>query len=1015
MPFPTPVPTIAARDPAPAPQRGFDRRSFLKAAGFTFAGTVLAGCEKGAVEKAIPFLVKPEEVTPGTATWYASTCGGCSAGCGILIKNRDGRPIKIEGNPAHPLSKGGLCATGQAMVLSLYDSRRLREPRISGQTAAWDAVDRTIAAKLAETRDGAKGVRILTGSGAGATTLAAIRSFSAAFPDTRHVVYEPLSIAALADAHEQCYGRRIVPHYRFDRASVIVSFDADFLGTWISPVEFTSDYRAGRSPEGPSRAMSHHVQIESRMSLTGSNADARIVVRPDSMVGLLGGLAYYVAKETGAGPAVFASPAAPSPRTASGSPDAEDAMNLLPLLARRLAAAGRKGLVVCGGNGIACQALAASINDMLGNAGVTVELERPTSSRTDNDRETQDLLAELDAGTIGMLVVHGVNPVYDHPRGGVFSAAMKKAGLTVVFAQHEDETAEHADIILPKGHPLEEWDDAEPVAGVVSVRQPAIAPFGNSRSLAECLLAWTGERTGAREAIRRAWKSAVFPRQNAEADFETFWNASVHEGYAVVDPVPSGHHSFDASVVPQLPAGDRKNPGAGADSSSGEGFMIEMYPTVALLDGRHAHNPWLQELPDPVTKVVWDNYASVSPRTGKRLAVEEGDVIRIETGVHILELPAVIQPGQHDDVISVALGYGRKGTDRFTSVGPEWFEAVPTVEPGETVGRNMAPMREIRGNYVSSYRGGVSVTRTGRVRTIASTQIHHSLHVPEHLAPKNAERRPIVQETSLAAYTESPGAGRFETHKVVSMWPDEHRFTKHRWFMSIDLTACTGCSACVVGCQAENNIPVVGKDEVYRNRELTWLRIDRYYTEEEDGVSVAHQPMLCQHCEHAPCETVCPVLATVHSEEGLNQQVYNRCVGTRYCSNNCPYKVRRFNWFDYSRGDDMGRLVLNPDVVVRERGIMEKCSFCVQRIQEGKIRAKQEGRTVKDGEISPACEQSCPAQAIVFGDLNDPASRISASRKHPRFYRVLEEIGVEPSVGYLTLVRNLPEGDGRNG
>ncbi len=981
-------------DPAPAPQRGFDRRTFLKAAGFTFAGTVLTGCENGAVEKAIPFLVRPEEVTPGTPTWYASTCGGCSAGCGILVKNRDGRPIKIEGNPSHPISKGGLCATGQAMVLSLYDSHRLREPGISGKVAAWDAVDGLVAAKLAESRSAGKSVRILTGSGAGPTTRSAIDAVIAAFPGARQVVYEPLSVAALADAHELCYGRRFVPHYRFDRAFVIASFNADFLGTWISPVEFTADYRAGRSPEDPSRPMSYHVQFESRMSLTGSNADRRVVVRPDRMREMLGGLAHCVALETG-------SDAGPFP-----PPVADGEKEILVTLARQLAAAGAKGLVVCGVNDLSCQVFAASINAMLDNRGVTVDLDRPATSRTENDRETGALLAELDAGTVGVLVLDGVNPVYDHPAGEAFAAAMKKAGLTVAFAQHDDETSRHATIVLPKAHPLEEWDDAEPVAGVVSVRQPVIAPFGNSRSLAECLFAWTGERIGAREAIRRVWKSGIFPGQRAQTEFAGFWDTTVHQGFTTIDPTPSGHRVFDATALSRLPA---------PDAGEQPGFVLELYPTVALLDGRHAHNPWLQELPDPVTKVVWDNYAVLSPVTAARLGVGEGDEVRIVAGGAVLELPVVLQPGQHDEMVSVALGYGRKGTDRFTSIGPEWFESVATVEPGETVGRNAAPMLIIRGGHVSTWRFGVSVTPTGAVRTIAATQIHHSLHVPEHLAPKNAERRPIIQETSLAAYAQSPEAGRFETHEIVSMWPDEHNFTKHRWFMSIDLTACTGCSACVVGCQAENNIPVVGKDEVYRNREMTWLRIDRYYTEEKDGLSVAHQPMMCQHCAHAPCETVCPVLATVHSEEGLNQQVYNRCVGTRYCSNNCPYKVRRFNWFDYPRGDDMARLVLNPDVVVRERGIMEKCSLCVQRIQEGKIAAKEEGRPLRDGEIRTACEQSCPAQAIVFGDLNDPASRIAASRKNPRFYRVLEEIGVEPAVGYMTLVRNRPEEGGRNG
>jgi molybdopterin-containing oxidoreductase family iron-sulfur binding subunit len=433
-----------------------------------------------------------------------------------------------------------------------------------------------------------------------------------------------------------------------------------------------------------------------------------------------------------------------------------------------------------------------------------------------------------------------------------------------------------------------------------------------------------------------------------------------------------------------------------------------------MLDGRHAHNPWLQELPDPVTKIVWDNYASVSPATAARLGLQESGVVRLEADGAGIELPVHVQPGQHDGAIAVALGYGRKGTDRFTRIGPQWFEAEPIVPPGGLVGKNAAPFLRFAGGALEYDNVPVTVTATGKSHPLVSTQEHHSLHVPEHLAPRNRERRPIVQETTLGEYTKDPSAGSFGRHEAVSLWPEEHTYDGSHWGMAIDLSACTGCSACLVGCMAENNIPVVGKDEVRRNREMTWIRIDRYYTEQDGRFSVAHQPMLCQHCGNAPCETVCPVLATVHSKEGLNQQVYNRCVGTRYCSNNCPYKVRRFNWFEYPHGDDLHRLVLNPDVTVRERGVMEKCSFCVQRIQEAKINAKKNGLPVKDGDIQPACQQSCPARAIVFGDMNNPESQLAQRMKDERFYRVLEETGVRPSVGYMTLVRDSGEEGGRH-
>jgi len=392
--------------------------------------------------------------------------------------------------------------------------------------------------------------------------------------------------------------------------------------------------------------------------------------------------------------------------------------------------------------------------------------------------------------------------------------------------------------------------------------------------------------------------------------------------------------------------------------------------------------------------------------------VIDGDIVRIEAQGTSLVLPAHVQPGQHDAVIAVALGYGRKGTDRFTNIGPQWFETKPTVPPGGLVGKNAASFIKLEAGSLVYDIQQVSISKTGRNYTLACTQEHQSLHVPAHLDPTHGERRPIVQEATFAAFVKNPNAGSFEKHELPTMWPEDHKYTGHHWGMSVDLSACTGCSACVISCQAENNIPLVGKDEVFRNREMVWMRIDRYYDELPNGdVTVQHQPMMCQHCGNAPCETVCPVLATVHSEEGLNQQVYNRCVGTRYCSNNCPYKVRHFNWFEYEHGDAMQRLVLNPDITVRERGVMEKCSMCVQRIQEGKIEAKKSGAQVKDGDIQPACAQSCPAKAIVFGDMNDPNSELVKRVKNPRHYHVLEEIGVRPSVGYMTLVRNREEGE----
>lgn len=963
------------------PRYDIDRRTFLKLAGFSFAGSVIAGCQQASVEKAIPFLIKPEEVTPGVATWYATTCGGCNASCGVLAKNRDGRPIKLEGNPDHPLSHGGLCAVGQASLLPLYDSQRLRHPMIDGREASWDEMDRMIIDGLERIKASGRAVRVLSGSVTSPTTRAAITTFLATFKDARHVVYDALSSSAILDAHQKTHNVRVLPHYRFDRADVIVSFDADFLGTWISPVEFTAAYRAGRSLEGTPPKFSHHIQVESRLSLTGSNADRRICVAPRELRGMIRELARQIAFLAG--------------ERASGTEDER-----VSGIAARLWKARGRSLVVSGVNDVSTQILINTINHLLGNYDSTVQIDRPSYQVQGNDSELQTLVAELRSGSIAALIIYAANPVFDLPEGNEIAGYIKNVPLAVSASDRLDETSGVVRFVCPEPHRLESWSDAEPVAGIVSVSQPTIEPFGKTRPLAESLSAWMGKHQPMYNLIREHWERSVFIRQTGEKSFRSFWDETVHDGFAVVNPIQQKRASFNRSAVGTFEAGKT------VSSRSGSELELVLYPTVAMLDGRHAHNPWLQELPDPVTKIVWDNYASLSPATANRLGLQESNIVRIGAEGNTMELPIHVQPGQHDGVVAVALGYGRIGTDRFTKIGPQWFEAKPTVPAGGLVGTNAAPLLIFADGTLQYDARKVSITKTGRKHLLASTQEHHSLHVPEHLAPKNGERRPIVQETTYAEFQKDPSAGSFTKHDLLSMWPEEHKYTGHHWGMAIDLTACTGCSACVIGCVAENNIPMVGKDEVSRKREMTWIRIDRYYTETEDGVTVSHQPMMCQHCDHAPCETVCPVLATVHSDEGLNQQVYNRCVGTRYCSNNCPYKVRRFNWFAYPHGDDMHKLVLNPDITVRERGVMEKCSFCIQRIQEAKINAKNTGGTVRDGDVKPACQQSCPANAIVFGDMNDPDSEISKRMKDPRYYRVLEEIGVRPSIGYMTLVRH---------
>ncbi|MEO8593130.1 MAG: TAT-variant-translocated molybdopterin oxidoreductase [Candidatus Solibacter sp.] len=956
------------------------RREFLLAAGFTLAGAALTGCGRAPVEKAIPLLRQPEGILPGRSYYYATVCGGCSASCGLLAKGRDGRPIKLEGNPEHPVSRGGLCAVGQASILGLYDSLRLQQPMARGKSASWREVDEEIAKTLDGIRKEKRTVRVLTQTVASPALNSQIRGFLKGFPDARHVVYDVLSASPILDAHRQTHGARVLPRYLFQKANVIASFDADFLGTWISPVEYTSGYSEARAVEATPPRSAWHVQFESRMSLTGTKADRRIKLAPEQIPAALEHLAVRVARKAG-------SPVLPAAGSPVPLPD-----EVLDELANRLWEARGRSLVVCGLPGAEAQVLCNFVNHLLGNYGATLDIAAPSYQKQGDDRELTALVDEINAGKVGALFLHGVNPVADLPGGEELAKSLARIPLLVSLSPRLDETSPLARFVCPECDPLETWGDAEPVAGVTAISQPAIRPLGQARPAIESFARWSGNGASAHELVRSFWQESVYPRQAGQEAFEAFWKKSVEAGFARVRPQPMAVKPFDVQAVKPMSAGR---------SSTGK-LALVLYPTPAMPDGRHAYNPWLHELPDPITKATWDNYASLAPATAGRMALQDGDVVRLLISGNAIELPVLIQPGQHEKVVAVALAYGRTVSARFANTGPKWLEQRPTPGPNGMIGANAAPFLLLKDGSVRYWRDDVKVTATGKRRPLAVTQAYSSLTVPKNLDPGGGPR-PIVQETTLEAL--GTGGAKHESEPVMELWPDDHPFTGHRWAMTIDLNACTGCSACVIACQVENNVPVTGRDEVMRNRQMHWIRIDRYYSGPPSDVEVAHQPMMCQHCEHAPCETVCPVLATVHSSEGLNQQIYNRCVGTRYCENNCPYKVRRFNWFEYSRDDRLANLTLNPDVTVRSRGVMEKCSFCVQRIQDAKAEAKLQNRALRDGEIQTACQQTCPARAIVFGDVNDPRSKVAQRMNSGRRYRVLEEINTRPSVGYLKIVR----------
>jgi molybdopterin-containing oxidoreductase family iron-sulfur binding subunit len=982
---------------------GPSRREFLKLAGFAFAGTALAGCQRAPVQYAVPYLVAPEEITPGRSYNYASTCGGCSAGCGLLVKNRDGRPIKLEGNPEHPLSRGGLCAVGQASLLGVYDQQRLQHPLQGSQPAAWSEVDQAIALQLGAIRKEKRAVRFLTGPLVSPTTRASLHRFLASFANARHVVHDPRSCSAILEAHGHTHGVRLLPHYHLDKAEVIVSFDADFLGTWISHVEFTSAYQAGRRLEGLAPRLSYHVQFESLLSLTGTKADRRLSLAPREMAVTLSHLAARLAKRAGV--------RFPEVRL----DEAPVSSQFLDHLADELWQKRQRSLVLCGSQDVDLQVLGNFLNHVLGNYGTTVDIAQPSYQREDDDRELETLLQELHEGKVAALFIYQSNPVHDLPSGDSIAEDLKRVPLVVNLAPRLDETSRLAHFVCPDHHYLESWNDAEAVNGLVSLVQPVIAPLGSTRSVLENLAAWVGAPRAAYDLLREHWEKEVLPRSTQKVAFQDFWDRTLHDGFAQVKPRPVKVGTFNRAVVRMTPAAARPPEGT---------YSMILYSKVGMPDASHAYNPWLHELPDPISKVTWDNYACLSPTVAGRLGVSDGDLVRLETSAAggrsgVLELPVFVQPGQHDQVVAVALGYGSLLSKRFANVGPAWLQARPTVGPDGMVGKNAAPLLGWVDGSLRFTQDGVRLERTGGQHPLASTQGYYQITVPQHLALPGQERRPIIRETTLAAYRQEPAGGanapiKDDPGKTVlaeakeDIWPNDHPMTGPHYGMVIDLNACTGCSACVIACQAENNIPVVGKDEIRRQREMHWLRIDRYYTERDGGVDVAHQPMLCQHCGNAPCEVVCPVLATVHSAEGLNEQVYNRCVGTRYCANNCPYKVRRFNWFDYAHDDLLQNLALNPDVTVRSRGVMEKCTFCVQRIQEAKIEAGRLGQVPRDGDIQTACQQSCPAKAIVFGNLNDPKSRVAQQAANRRSYQVLGELNIRPSVNYLALVRNRP-------
>lgn len=992
------------------------RRDFLKYLGFsTAAAAVAASCEMP-VRKAVPFLNKPESVIPGVANYYASTYVNGGETISVVVKQRDGRPIKIEGNELSTIFNGGTSAQSQASVLDLYDNTRLRYPMQKDskgfkEVTSFDAFDKMVGTAIT-----GKAVAILTATVNSPSTLAIINEFLAKYPGSRHVQYDAVSYSGMLLANEACYGKRAIPSYHFDKAKVIVSLGADFLGTWLSPTEFGHQYAKNKKVTGEKPELSKHFQFESMMSMTGSNADDRYTHKPSET----GAVALALLAKLGGS---VTAPAIADARLAKGIETA----------AAALSTSKGAGLVVCGSNDANIQVIVNAINEAIGANGATINWAITSNYKAGIDADMEKLITDMSNGTIAAVLINGVNPAYSYNDSKKFKDALAKV-VSVSFNATMDETTEQCKYILPSHHWLESWGDTEPKTGYYSLIQPTINPLFKTRAFQTSLIKWSS----AAGSLVNDYETYFKTYWSAKLGSTDLWEKALQDGVVEPAAMPVGGGSFSSAKLAEAAAAVATIKTAPVE--------IMLYQKLSIGDGTQANNPWLQELPDPVTKVTWDNYAMMSPAMAKSLlnldvmnqehgkqsdyeVHPEKPVVKITVNGRSVELPVIVIPGMNAATIALAVGYGRESADKNTTVANIGRSA-------HGAGKNVYPLVTFNGTNL--YSSAATVEKTGAVYPLAQTQVHGF-----------TESRPVIYETNLTSYSANPeallketkeelesitiGGSQGDFRKDATIYPDllEEK-PGIKWGMSIDLNTCTGCSACVVACTAENNVSVVGKMQVQRAHEMHWLRIDRYFTGDLENPDVVFQPMLCQHCDNAPCENVCPVAATNHSSEGLNQMTYNRCIGTRYCANNCPYKVRRFNWLDYTGADsfpdnqnplighymdesvmqlndDLTRMVLNPDVTVRSRGVIEKCSFCVQRLQDSKLEAKKKQDPSLVRNVKVACAQACPSDCITFGNVNDKESDIykirNVDQKHRAFY-VMEQLHVLPNVSYLAKVRN---------
>ncbi|HEX6617223.1 MAG TPA: molybdopterin-dependent oxidoreductase [Gemmatimonadales bacterium] len=994
-----------------SPPAGIDRRKFLTVLGSAGGGALaLSGCSTSQVEKLVPYLVQSEDQIPGVATWYASTCGECSAACGLHVRTREGRAVKLEGNPEHPVNRGKLCSRGQASLQGLYNPGRIKAPMVRGTDGrfaetTWDDAIARLAGKLG----GAAGkVAVVSGAGRG-TFAELLADWTAALGGTL-VRWEPFDHEPLRAANKQVFGRDELPAHDFARAKYILSFGADFIETWLSPMENQRGFAEAHGFSGGDVAK--FVHIGPRQDLTGLNADEWLPIRPGTEAAVALAIANVVA---GSGAPAALRSALSSYTPAMAAEESGVPAERIERIAREFAAAS-PSLAVAGGVGaqhagaIELCAAVNLLNFAAGNIGQTVRFGADLATG-DGYGALAALADAMGGGQVAVAIIHEANPVYALPRAGGFADKFRKVPYKVAVSPFLDETAALCDLLLPPHHALERWDDAAPRAGVRSLMQPVMEPVYSTRAAGDILLAVAKKAGGAlakftapswEEHLRTRWGAIAAERK--EADAAGFWRAALQRG-GVFDEPP-------ASPAPALaPTAAEVRYTRPAFDGQG-GYVFAAYPHGMLHDGRGTNKPWLLEIADPVTKISWHSWVEVGPAAAKALNVRNGEILRLTSPHGTLEAPAYIHPGLHPDLIAMPLGYGH------TEYGA--FAQGRGVNALDLLG---AP----KGDYVAYVSTRVAAEKTGGYRKLPTVE-----GMPRQLGRGIAEAIPLAAAKKGLTIEEAYLEEGHHAHEVntplevaaLEGWSEaQYRATQKgdyardlpQWGMSIDLARCTGCQACVTACYAENNIPTVGEHEILKGREMTWIRIERYWEHGESPnapPSARFVPMLCQHCANAPCEPVCPVYAAYHTADGLNGQVYNRCVGTRYCANNCPYKVRYFNWYKYNEmaWPEPLQLQLNPDVVVRARGVMEKCTFCIQRIRGAQNDARLEDRPIRDGEFTTACAQACPSDAIVFGNSRDPNSRVAALRADPRGYRVLEEINTRPAITYLAKVLHPVEG-----